>query len=446
MASRSSSSNQHVTLEVEEEHPYQCHACAPNFVTVKLSGKDKFQMWKTQMLCMLESYGMLGFIHGTPKRRSGKAKAGDNYSSWRRSNAQVKGWILGSLTEDTLRYVLNRLGGNADFSAKDVWDELLTIYGPVLPQLVVVDEKEDERKLEIEILHQRLRRATQEGDWTVVDTTLSTHKKITVVDKITGDGNTALHLAVGTTKNRNFLMKILGRIPDNTNLLNLRNSDGSTLLHVAAIVGNTEAAEILVERNRDLLLAKDNEDQEPLLTALSSMHTEMFWKLLNMNSDIENDTLFSGTSGDKFLTIAISSKDFRLAYDLVRHYKTLHGAAVLMAIAQNFSCELTTFERYMGTNVLSRKLKFVLKRALDHMVRRCGPKAEKVFGVFYYVWPFIKKRVGIYRDAMRLVNKVCELIKDSNDPNSHIVATWIRFLKPRDKMHAALYKVYCFTS
>lgn len=80
---------------------------------------------------------MLGFINGTltnPTQNSvlGKEKVGD-YMLWGRSDALVKGWILGSLSEQTLLYVVNLLNTNWDFTAKDVWDKLHTIYGPVVP-------------------------------------------------------------------------------------------------------------------------------------------------------------------------------------------------------------------------------------------------------------------------------------------------------------------------
>nr|KAJ0196482.1 hypothetical protein LSAT_V11C700357860 [Lactuca sativa] len=89
------------------------------------------------------------------------------------------------------------------------------------------------------------------------------------------------------------------------------NSDGSTLLHVAAIIGNTEAADILVTRNHELLLAKDNKGQTPLDLAFSHMHTETARQLLqHIKTDIQKDALFSGTTGDELLGTVISSKDF----------------------------------------------------------------------------------------------------------------------------------------
>nr|GEU45699.1 ankyrin repeat-containing domain, PGG domain protein [Tanacetum cinerariifolium] len=46
-------------------------------------------------------------------------------------------------------------------------------------------------------------------------------------------------------------------------LLDSKNSDGSTPLYVAAIVGNEAGVPILVGRNRDLMSDKDKEGQTP---------------------------------------------------------------------------------------------------------------------------------------------------------------------------------------
>ena len=160
MASSSSSSNQHVTLDVGEEYtyPYPSNPAAASFISVKLSGRDKYGVWKTQMLCLLKSHGMFGFVDGTlvnPQTSSsvsGREKVCDHNSLWlwTRSDALVKGWILGFLSEQTLTDVLDRLteklhldrNAAEDFSAKDVWDELQTMYAPpaVVPQLPPVVE------------------------------------------------------------------------------------------------------------------------------------------------------------------------------------------------------------------------------------------------------------------------------------------------------------------
>nr|KAJ0196792.1 hypothetical protein LSAT_V11C700357500 [Lactuca sativa] len=429
----SSSSNPHITLEIEEEeysYPYPSHVCAPNFVTFKLSCKDEYRIWKTQMLCLLKSHAMLGFIDGTlvsPQMVvSGKEKVGEPniHWLWTRSDSLVKGWILGSLSKETLGCVLDRFADQKteeDCSAMDVWNELQTMYGhAVVPQLppVVADKHEEERAE----AHEHLDRAIRSGDWDLVLETKRKHK-VTSIEKITNNGNTALHVAVGTTQKPQFILNLLNLIPENIRLSAVRNSDGNTPLHVAAIIGYTEAAKILVERNRDLLLAKNKEGHTSLAIALSSMHTETSQFLLaQMNTDIEKDTLFYGTSGDELLVSVISSKNFPsfrqneqissqtklvklkdfyvkspktsnvnattnfeiyldLANDLMRHVKRVDTDAVLMAIAQNFPSELNKVEAYA-------------------------------------VRPFIIKRVQVHADAMELLETVCRRIKHKNDPSS----------------------------
>ncbi|KAD6455070.1 hypothetical protein E3N88_09776 [Mikania micrantha] len=114
----------------------------------------------------------------------------------------------------------------------------------------------------------------------------------------------------------------------------MRNSEGSTLLHVAAIVGNTEAAKMLVERNPDLLYAKDNESQTPLDRALSNMHSDTCIYLLDHYkkiSDMEKGDLLDSS---EILVNAISSKDYDSAYEMRRFIRD--PDTVLTAIVQNF--------------------------------------------------------------------------------------------------------------
>ncbi|XP_023729818.1 uncharacterized protein LOC111877530 [Lactuca sativa] len=477
----SSSSNQYATVEIkEEEYPYPSNLSAASFISVKLSGRDKYAIWKTQMVCLLKSHDMFGFIDGTLKSPqtdvSGKEKVDDHHTHrlWTRSDALVKGWILGSLTEETLMYVLNRLTNklmqhtNVNFTAKDVWDELQIIYGPpplqttfgpvglpqrfeapsdvaiaslrphlfrlaasdllsflslsslhlpislklapsataralsryLSPDSPSADKQEEKRRAGI---HQLFYQALVGVRAYVIDLILS-NGEVTVIDKITNNGNTALHVAVGATKKADLLQKLLEKTPENTQLLDLRNSDGSTLLHVAAIVGNTQAADILVGRNPDLLFAKDNEGHTPLAIALSNMHTETAQHLLqHIGNDLEMGTLFSGSGGDELLVTAISSKDFRLACDLLGRYKTLHGDAVLMAIFLNFPRELNMLEEFSRTGILHSKIESAVVIASDYTVEKCG-------------WPYIKERVRTHLDAILLLASVCDLIRFRNDP------------------------------
>ena len=135
-----SSSNSSFIVEIREEYPYPSHS-TPSLVSVKLSDRGNYKVWKTQMIYFLTGHDMLGFINGkfvSPKG-NGKAKMED-MEAWKRSDALVVSWIFGTLFAEVTTYVVNRLTSknpNVDFTAKDVWDELECIYGPYILQQAI---------------------------------------------------------------------------------------------------------------------------------------------------------------------------------------------------------------------------------------------------------------------------------------------------------------------
>ncbi|GJW88781.1 ankyrin repeat-containing domain, PGG domain protein, partial [Tanacetum coccineum] len=133
-----SSSNSSFIAKIGED-PNSSHVCSPNVITVKLSGRDTYDAWKTHMLCLLVRHNMLGYIKGKVARPKEyvKTKLARDIEAWVRSDLIVKSWILGSISEQVTMYVVDRLiykFPNADFAAKDVWDELQCIYGPEMFQ------------------------------------------------------------------------------------------------------------------------------------------------------------------------------------------------------------------------------------------------------------------------------------------------------------------------
>ncbi|KAL8239939.1 hypothetical protein R6Q59_016506 [Mikania micrantha] len=308
----------------------------PSHVTMELSGRDTYDAWKTQMLCLLESHDMLRFIQS-------KTLGGYNEDLWRRSHALIKGWILGSLSNQTLKYLVNSFP-NKDFTAKDAWDKLQTIYGPPVTEAAENASNmlattygppiEAVQKLYAAILVQNYREVKA----------IFEDRIVTLRDRITINGNTALHMAVGVSNDFFFLRRMLNLAKrDNQQLLDMRNSEGSTLLHVAAIVGNTEAAEMLVlhQSCHYMLFEKDNEGQTPLDRAILNMETDTIIYLLDHYSvtpHLENGELFDGT---QIVVKAISSKDYVSAYKMRSFIKD--PDTVLMAIAQNCPSEVSVF-------------------------------------------------------------------------------------------------------
>nr|XP_043611714.1 ankyrin repeat-containing protein NPR4-like [Erigeron canadensis] len=91
-------------------------------------------------------------------------------------------------------------------------------------------------------------------------------------------------------------------------------------------------------------------------------------------------TLFSGTSGDELLVLAISCKEFGIALGMLDHYKAIHSEAVLMAIAQNYPREPKFWERIR-------------------------------------VWPFTRKSSNIPYSAYCLLWTTCKIIRHSAHSN-----------------------------
>nr|GEU72163.1 ankyrin repeat-containing domain, PGG domain protein [Tanacetum cinerariifolium] len=92
--------------------------------------KNKYDLWRLQMECLLKSQRMVGYIDGQFPG-NGKEKVGDIDAI--ASDSLVKGWILGSISEEAARKVVNHLTHmqkKIDFTAKDLWDELQRSYGP----------------------------------------------------------------------------------------------------------------------------------------------------------------------------------------------------------------------------------------------------------------------------------------------------------------------------
>ncbi|XP_071728395.1 UPF0481 protein At3g47200-like [Rutidosis leptorrhynchoides] len=148
----------------EESYPYSSHVNAPSAVTVKLTGKDKYKVWKTQMLCLLMSHNMVGFINGKFLNPEGtvKKKAGD-MEAWVRSDALVKSWIYGTISQEAAMNVVDHLSSKlptADFTAKDVWDELQRIYDPqiIVKAAEITSSMSDVDRNSLKILMGRLER------------------------------------------------------------------------------------------------------------------------------------------------------------------------------------------------------------------------------------------------------------------------------------------------
>ncbi|CAH1449290.1 unnamed protein product [Lactuca virosa] len=160
--------------------------------------------------------------------------------------------------------------------------------------------------------------------------------KHVLTQEINSDGNMPLHIAVGIGKNR--MVSEMLRLIKVEQLLEMKNKNGSTALHIAAIVGNTEAAKLLIKRNIKLLVTKDLKGETPLDKAFDNMHLDTVEYLLKAAKGDEKPEKNTSRIGVELLVNAVSSKQYDLAIKLVEDYPefVVENDNVLMAIARTF--------------------------------------------------------------------------------------------------------------
>lgn len=122
-----------------------------------------------------------------------------------------------------------------------------------------------------------LYKASVDGHWWKAKEILKTCEDA-ATERISDNGNTMLHLAVGMGQNY-FVENLLNFIKKGKDI-EKKNSVGQTALHIAAIVDNKYAAELLVRKRKELLRILDHTAHTPLLSAYNNMNLETFIYLL----------------------------------------------------------------------------------------------------------------------------------------------------------------------
>ncbi|KAI3701584.1 hypothetical protein L6452_26770 [Arctium lappa] len=370
----------------DSERIYLCasNTNVSNFVSVKLSSNQNYHIWSTQMLCLMETHDMRGLVDAAfdgPRASTPKMR--------KQYNSLLKGWIFGSVCQGVLGTVVNFE------SAKDVWNHLKLIFAPsVSDRQEMKTEAEDKVTISIQTMteedekkrikrNKQLRKAVMDDYWPYVKFILQEERKDmgdAMRDTINSDKNTIFHIAVGLSRD-DVVKNLLDAIPkgQEEEVLTMQNVDGSTALHIAAIVGNEYAAKLLVEKHKELLNILDNANEDPLSIAYYNMQFETFMCLFEaannygktkeansqdpddrmnddgtntqdpddrMNVDGRTKQLRMIKLGVDFLVNAISAKQYSIASKLLEKFPTFANAndEVLMALARTFPSGLNHWE------------------------------------------------------------------------------------------------------
>nr|GEW23228.1 ankyrin repeat-containing protein [Tanacetum cinerariifolium] len=93
--------NPNVVAEKElEEYMHASNVNVSNFVSVKLSGRRNYDLWKAQMLSLLDKLMIRDIVEN--RQYWFKSKSEDFVKKY---DILLRGWILGSLSEEVLRYL-----------------------------------------------------------------------------------------------------------------------------------------------------------------------------------------------------------------------------------------------------------------------------------------------------------------------------------------------------
>lgn len=432
-----------------------------NFVSIKLSGQSNYIPWKTQIVCLLKSHDLLGFIDGTIQSpltvtanesacstEEGKEEGGDetennkDYLQWKRIDRFVKGWILGSLTEQLLQN--NEVHKD---TARDVWLELEQLYSPKSQDGSSIERAESIESKKDYSCYLPLYRASLSGDWEIAEAFLKREKEASRA-QINSLLQTALHVAVGVKneKGKHFVERLVATMEIED--LAIRDSLGDTPLHNAARFGNLDAAEILVTRNPYLPHIACFDGLYPIHHAAEYgyVSVDVFAYFLRVTTD---PAPYTGLNGVRLLNRLIHSDLYDFARELVEENPDLakYGSNERSALKELAMKEFTFLSGsrlnfwqqllYYCVPIRSTSQSYQRRRNANDMenvvndLQMCNTKYERIyfktvikklnallFDVLENLVPLLKNirdKKSIHHNAVKFAECLCEKIESLND-------------------------------
>ncbi|RZC44433.1 hypothetical protein C5167_037380 [Papaver somniferum] len=159
------------------------------------------------------------------------------------------------------------------------------------------------------------------GEWEDAKKYFEAHPD-SIKKAITSESETALHVAVKFTE-WDFVKEIVKFV--SRDVLEIKEKSGLTALHMAAALGNVEAAQSMVKKNRKLIKLRDNDGNIPLETAISNVSDGQNKAVEYLYTETLKyyPSLFSGPQGAKLLCCAIEASFFDVAISIVEQFPDL---------------------------------------------------------------------------------------------------------------------------
>ncbi|KAI3447207.1 hypothetical protein Pfo_003872 [Paulownia fortunei] len=426
-----------------QQQPWQSTVNAANFVPTKLwfnYTSTNYQAWKEQMLCLIQSQGLLGFIDGTngpppetvadPADGTTAAVKNQDYDLWRRTDMLLKGWILCSLNDEVV-YTVSALK-----TSRDVWLELENRFRRLFnlapptegsePTAKTTTEQNTREKDLKEYLS--LHRAAVQGNWEAAKRIFDNDPG-SMIASINLIKATALHIAVGTGKAIHFVEKLVAAMPDES--VAVMDDIGGTALSIAAAVGNMAGATVLINRMPNLLYIPNNFSNFPVQIAALYAQRDMLKYLISITKDDCGQNPYAGLTGLRLLIYAIDAEFFDIALYLVDKYpdlarlKLADNTSALKKIAAKKSVfhsggQFNFWERFISSWVsVETTFRPQLTNGCD--IESMANKDQAVFqSLLAMLWKFvegiglikiIKDKTLLKLQALKLVKCLCKEIE-----------------------------------
>ncbi|KAH7844158.1 hypothetical protein Vadar_024973 [Vaccinium darrowii] len=419
-------------------YPFPSEVNVANFVPIKLGAPSDsdYSVWKQLMLNLIESHQLEGFVDGTiqPPPFPLEEHKLEEYRSWKRSDGLVRGWVFVTVTEEILPQLVNYT------TAREAWiaiEESVTPSAPPLPQSISESESEDEWRTITASRYLPLYRATRTGDWENAAKFLD-QKPEAVRDAITYYSETALMLAVRSSKRNDFVKKLMQRMTPED--VARQDTSGQTALQKAVTSGNNVAAKWLVEKNPQLpnIETKDGEELAVHYAAQRG-NREMVEYLLEVTKPDGDPNPFEGKLGAGLLTALVAGELYDIASTFLRRYPTL--ASMNPNPLWEISCRHTSFRSRTRLNFFQRLIysgvplklernanKLVgrdIENSADGVVSPLGYVSQKLHAMFWDVAEKLVPTIKSVREtklkhhqALKFLKHLCEEVVKSELPNA----------------------------
>ncbi|GER29004.1 ankyrin repeat-containing protein [Striga asiatica] len=161
-----------------------------------------------------------------------------------------------------------------------------------------------------------LYRALNHGDYETVEMIIR-QEPTAITSRLTPFAETPLLVAVKARQGLPFLRKLLGFMPPEA--LALTDYFGNTALHAVAVLGDTRAAALFVEKNRDLPNVWNVDGCLPIHLAAMRGHREITLYLCSVAKEDDYSDLFKGSAGAQLVHSAVTAGLYDFALYLLEH-------------------------------------------------------------------------------------------------------------------------------